>query len=67
VPGQFETLERELEMAADPQGEMSAPRGARLWLRCAFDSKLGYPRSYHRYATGGAIETAWRTTSFEPK
>jgi hypothetical protein len=67
VPGQFDTLERELEMAADPQGEMGAPRGARLWLRCEFDPKIGYPQKYHRYATGGAIETAWETTAFEPK
>jgi hypothetical protein len=67
VPGQFDTLERELEMAADPQGEMSAPPGARLWLRCEFDPKFGYPRKYHRYATGGAIDTAWQTTAFELK
>lgn len=67
VPGQFDTLERELEMAADPQGEMGAPRGALLWLRCEFDPEFGYPRKYHRYATGGAIETAWQTTAFEPK
>ncbi len=67
VPGQFDTLERELELAADPQGEMSAPRGARIWLRGEFDPEFGFPRSFHRYASGGAIEMSWRTTSFTPK
>jgi hypothetical protein len=67
VPGQFDTLIRELEMAADPQGEMNAPRGARIWLRAEFDPKFGYPRKFHRYASGGAIEMSWRTTAFTPK
>jgi hypothetical protein len=67
IPGQFDTLIRELEMAADPQGEMNAPRGARIWLRAAFDPQFGYPRKFHRYASGGAIEMSWRTTSFTPK
>lgn len=67
VPGQFDTLVRELEMAADPQGEMNAPPGARIWLRCEFDPEFGYPRKFHRYASGGAIEMSWRTTSFTSK
>lgn len=67
VPGQFEMLEREFEFAADPQREMQAPPGARLWLRCEFDPELGYPRRFHRYVTGGAPEVYWRTTSFKPK
>jgi hypothetical protein len=67
VPGQFDTLIRELEMAADPQGEMNAPPGARIWLRAEFDPEFGYPRKFHRYASGGAIEMSWRTTAFTPK
>jgi hypothetical protein len=67
VPGQFDTLVRELEMAADPQGEMNAPRGARIWLRAEFEPKFGYPRKFHRYASGGAIEMSWQTTAFTPK
>jgi hypothetical protein len=64
VTGQFDTLDRELEMAADPQGTISAPPGAKVWVRCEFDPKIGYPRKFHRYATGGAIETWWEATSF---
>jgi hypothetical protein len=66
VPGQFEMLEREFEFAADPQREMQAPPGAKLWLHGEFDPKYGYPRRYHRYATGGAPEVYWRTTMFKP-
>jgi hypothetical protein len=62
IPGQFETLERELEFAEDPQREMQAPPGARVWLRCEFDPEFGYPRRYHRFATGGAPEIYWRTS-----
>lgn len=62
IPGQFEALERELQLAEDPQAEMQAPPGARVWLRCEFDPEYGYPRRYHRYATGGAPEVYWRTS-----
>jgi hypothetical protein len=65
VPGQFNTLERELELAEDPQHEMDAPPGAQLRLRCEFDPQLGFPRRYHRHATGGAPEVFWRATSFK--
>ena len=67
IRGQFEALEREFEFAEDPQGEMQAPPGARIWLRCEFDPEYGYPRRFHRYATGGAPEVFWRNTSFTPK
>jgi hypothetical protein len=66
IPGQFEALEREFEFQADPQGEMDAPPGATLWLRCEFDPQYGYPRSFHRYATGGAPEVYWRN-SLQPR
>ncbi len=62
IAGQFEALEREFEFAEDPQGEMQAPPGARIWLRCEFDPEYGYPRRFHRYATGGAPEVYWRTS-----
>lgn len=67
VPGQFEMLERELEFAKDPEGTMQAPPGAQIWPRCEFDPKLGYPRRYHRFVTGGAPEVFWTTTLTEQK
>jgi hypothetical protein len=64
VPGQFDTLQRELELAEDPQHEMMAAPGTQLQLRCDFDPRFGFPRRFHRFATGGAPEVFWRVTSF---
>jgi hypothetical protein len=55
-----------LELAEDPQHEMHAAAGTQLRLRCDFDPELGFPRRYHRYATGGAPEVFWRITRFKP-
>jgi hypothetical protein len=66
IPSQFEMLEREFEFQEDPQTEMGAPPGAKLWLRCEFDPKLGYPRRFLRHATGGAPSASWRNT-LQPK
>jgi hypothetical protein len=67
VPGMFETLERELEMAEDPVHEVGAASGTRWQLRCEFDPAYGYPRRFHRYVSGGGQEVYWRVTSFVPK
>lgn len=66
INGQFEELEREFEFAEDPQREMQAPPGARVWLRCEFDPQYGYPLRFYRHATGGAPEVYW-TNSLTPK
>lgn len=65
VPGQFETLERELELAEDPVHEMHAGADTRLRLRCEFDSQYGYPKVYHRFVYGGGPEVSWHVTKFE--
>jgi hypothetical protein len=67
VPGMFETLERELELAEDPVHEMQASAGTQLRLRCEFDSQLGYPRRYHRIVTPGGPEVFWEVMQFELK
>ncbi len=67
IPGQFEALERELEFAENPQEQMDAPPGAKVWQRCEFDPEYGYPRRFHRYATGGAPQVSWETTLSIPK
>lgn len=67
VPGLFETLERELQMAEDPVHEVGAAAGTRWQLRCEFDRAYGYPRRFHRYVSGGGPEVYWRVTSFVPK
>jgi Family of unknown function (DUF6174) len=65
VPGRFEELDRELELAADPMHEMQAEAGTRLELRCEFDPKYGFPKQYHRVVYGGGPEVYWHVTSFE--
>lgn len=66
IPGQFETIRRELELAADPEHEMHASAGERLVLRGEFDPKYGYPRHYHRIALGGGPEVEWWVREFKP-
>lgn len=67
VPGQFDMIERELELADDPEGEMQASRGTKLWLRCEFDPDYGYPKKFHRAVSGGGPEVYWQVESFLPK
>jgi Family of unknown function (DUF6174) len=67
VPGLFETVERELEMAEDPVHEVGAAAGTRWKLRCEFDPAYGFPRRFHRHVSGGGQEVYWRVTSFVPK
>lgn len=66
VPGMFETIERELELAEDPIHEMDAPQGTQLWLRCQFNPQYGYPQIFHRAVRGGGPEVYWNVTKFEP-
>ena len=67
VPGQFETLERELEIAEDPVHEMQEGASTRLELRCEFDARYGYPRRYQRVVYGGGPQVNWHVTSFEAR
>jgi Family of unknown function (DUF6174) len=67
VPGQFEMLEREMELAADPVHQMDATAGTRLTLQCEFDPHYGYPQQYHRLVYGGGPEVYWRTVKFKPQ
>jgi hypothetical protein len=66
VPGRFDELERELEMAADPEHEMQATAGTRITVRCEFDDEYGFPRRFHRITYGGGTEVYWSVTSFQP-
>jgi Family of unknown function (DUF6174) len=67
VPGQFETLDRELVIAEDPEHEMQAQAGTQFRVRAEFDPQYGYPRRYHRYVSGGGPEVFWQVTEFQPK
>ncbi len=66
VPGQFDTIERELEMAADPAVGIPSAPGATIVQQAEFDAKLGYPRRYRRMVLGSNLEIDWEITRFEP-
>ena len=66
IQGQFETIERELELAADPEHEMKSKVVNRLVLRGEFDPLYGYPRKFHRFAVGHGPEVYWEVTKFAP-
>jgi hypothetical protein len=67
VPGQFDMMQRGLEIAADPQREMHAERGAQVVVRAEFDPRLGYPRAFSQVTLGGGPEFAWKTVRFEQR
>jgi hypothetical protein len=67
IPARFAEIERELDLAADPEHEMQTTAGTQLELRCEFDAELGYPRQFLRFVYGGGPEVYWRVTNFQPK
>ncbi len=65
VPGQFDTIDREQELAADPSGEMGLPLDTRLLLRAEFHPRWGYPVRYRRLVLGSGPVVTWEITQFE--
>lgn len=65
VPGQFETIEIDLEAAKDPERGFGVAPGTRAVLRGEFDEQLGYPKFYQRILLGTGIHVEWKTTKFE--
>jgi hypothetical protein len=64
VPGMFDTLDQELELAARPEGAFGQP-GARAVMRAVFDDDLGFPKRYERFVLGTVYEIRWEVTRFE--
>lgn len=65
VPGLFETLEREAELAGEPNGPFSAT-GAQAIMRVRFDENTGHLERYLRSVTGSRETMEIRTVSFKP-
>lgn len=65
VPGQFDTIERDLEMALDPAGSFNVPGATQVVQWAEFDPKFGYPKQYHRVVLGADFEVEWKVTRFE--
>jgi hypothetical protein len=67
VPGLFDTLSQDLQIAENPEQQIQAAAGTTWRLRSEFDAKLGIPRRYHRLVTGGGPEVYWRVMEFQSK
>jgi hypothetical protein len=65
VPGQFDTIEQELDMARDAAASYGMPAGAEVAMWAEFDPKYGYPRRFDRVLLGADIEVHWKVTRFE--
>jgi len=66
VPGMFDTIERECELAEDPEHEMGLSASSKVDLRAEFDPIYGYPARFHRIIFGGGPEVYWKVTNFKP-
>ncbi len=66
VPGQFDTLYRELELAADPVGQIQASQDTRWMLHAEFDQQFGYPIRYRRIVVGTGPDVSWEVRKFNP-
>jgi hypothetical protein len=65
VPGQFDTIEQELDMARDAARSYGMPAGAEVAMWARFDPRYGYPLSFDRVLLGADIEVHWKVTRFE--
>ncbi len=67
VPGMFDTLEQELDMAANPAKAFNTPSASEMIMWADFDPKLGYPKKYDRVVLGADFEVHWQVTRFAPR
>jgi hypothetical protein len=65
VPGQLDTIEQELDMAAEPAAGFHAPAGSLVVQRAEFDPEYGYAVHYRRIVLGTDLEIEWQVTQFK--
>jgi hypothetical protein len=66
VPGMFDTLQQELDHAANPAGPFGSPPGTQVVERATFDERYGFPKKYHRIVMGTPLEISWEVVHFRP-
>lgn len=66
VPGMFDTLQQELDQAANPAGPFGSPSGTQVVERAIFDERYGFPKKYHRIVMGTPLEISWEVVHFQP-
>ena len=64
VPGMFDTIQTELDAAADRDGSFAGQPASQLVLRAEFDPQYGYPRRYHRILLHARQELEWEVVTF---
>lgn len=65
VPGQFDTIGQELEMARNPAESFDSPQATQMVIWAEFDPQRGYPVKYDRVVLGTNFEIHWQVTRFE--
>jgi hypothetical protein len=65
VPGQFDTMAEELEMAENPAKAFNSTAATQMVIWAEFDPQLGYPLRYDRVVLGTDFEIHWRVKQFE--
>ena len=66
VDGQFDMIERELEIAADPTAVAGSADGTEHRLGAEFDPHDGHVLRFRRLVIGEGAEFSWAVTRFEP-
>ena len=65
VEGQFETIERELEIAASSKSLFGEGQTAKPILNARFHPQLGYPEVFRRTVPGVQQDMGWKVIRFE--
>ena len=66
VPGMFDTLRQELELAEQPERSFGVAERSQIIERARFDEQYGYPARYQRSVLGSDQDLDWRVVSFAP-
>jgi hypothetical protein len=66
IPGQFDTIAQEIEMAKSPSRSFDRPTASSVMLWAEFDERYGYPRRFRRVVLGTDLEIDWTITRFTP-
>ena len=70
VPGMFDIVEREADLAADAaegEGPFATEDGSPIRQWISFHEQFGYPQRYHRAVQGTPLEIRWEVTEFHAR
>ena len=64
VPGMFDMLIRNLQIASDPTNEINADPGTQWILHAEFHPRFGYPMRYRQVVIGTGSDVSWEVRRF---